>query len=282
MTHSTNAAPPRRRRRVFGIDVDVVNQGEVVRQIMEWCRTGEGGILVTPNLDHLTKLRTSEDLRRAYEKARLVLPDGRPLVWMARLDGGPPLSLVTGSDLIDPVCAAAARDGRSVFLLGSRMPVLEKAATVLKARYPALRVAGFHSPPMGFERSEAERRTALDAVRAAAPDILFVALGAPKQEIWAAESFEASGAKAIICIGAGLDFIAAEVARAPAAFRKAGLEWLWRALSEPTRLGPRYLGIMARLPGFVLGHVIDLWRTRTAPQNGGAERRRGTTRGHRG
>ncbi|MCW8088096.1 WecB/TagA/CpsF family glycosyltransferase [Sabulicella glaciei] len=249
------------RRRVFGIEVDLADQAEVVRQVMQWCRTGSGGVVVTPNLDHVVKLETSEPLRRAYERARLVLADGRPLIWMARLDGGPRLNLVTGSDLVEPVCAAAAREGRSIFLFGSRQEVLEKAAATLGQRHPGLRVAGLYAPPMGFDHSEEERRKALEAVRRADPDIVFVALGAPKQEVWATENFEATGAKAILCIGAGLDFVAGAVARAPTPFRRLGMEWLWRAVSEPRRLGGRYLGIMAKLPRLALHHLADARRS---------------------
>lgn len=250
---------PNLRRSVFGVEVDVVSQEEAVRRVVTWCRNGEtGGIVVTPNLDHVVKLRSDEALRRAYTKARLVLADGKPLVWLSRLDRGLPLELVTGSDLIEPVCVAAAREGSTVFLLGSRLEVLQKAATILTVRCPGLQIAGFYSPPMGFDRSQEEVRKALEAVQTAAPDILFVALGSPKQEVWAAEYAGATGAKAILCIGAGLDFIAGISVRAPAIFRRIGAEWLWRVLSEPRRLGGRYLRIFINLPLLAMRHVSDL------------------------
>ncbi|MDB5318289.1 MAG: glycosyl transferase [Rhodospirillales bacterium] len=254
------------RRRVFGVDVDVADQGEAVRRIMDWCQTGRGGVVVTPNLDHIVKLESSEPLRRAYQRSRLVLPDGWPLVWLARLDGGPLLDLVTGSDLVDPVCAAAAREGHSVFLFGSSPPILEAAARTLTGRHPSLHIAGLYSPPMGFDKSEDEKRKAVDAIKAAQPEIVFVALGAPKQEVWATEYFEATGAKAVLCVGAALDFIAGDVQRAPVVFRRLGMEWLWRALSEPRRLGGRYLGIMARLPVLTLRHFAEIRRTRVRPK----------------
>jgi N-acetylglucosaminyldiphosphoundecaprenol N-acetyl-beta-D-mannosaminyltransferase len=110
-----------------------------------------------------------------------VLPDGRPLIWMARLTGGLRLSLVIGSDLVEPICAAAARVGYPIFLLDSRPEVLKTTAEILLRRHSGLRIAGFYAPPMGFDTSEEERRKALEAVRTARTDIVFVALGAPKR-----------------------------------------------------------------------------------------------------
>ena len=251
-----SAAPLR--RRVFGIAVDVIAPAETVARVMAWCRdAAPGHIIVTPNLDHAVKLPRDAALRQAYGQAALVVPDGKPLVWMSRLDGGPPLHLVTGSDLIQPICAAAAAQARSVFLLGSRIEILQAAAARLVALYPGLVVAGLHAPPMGFEQSEAEQRRAAELVRAAAPDILLVALGSPKQELWAANYAMATGAHAILCIGAGLDFIAGAVRRAPPAFRRFGAEWLWRAVSEPRRLGQRYLRILAALPVLTIRHLAE-------------------------
>ena len=243
------------KRRIFGIDVDVTNQVDAVQRIMGWCERGEQGFVVTPNLDHVVKLRHDSAFREAYSRAKLVLADGKPLVWLGNLRK-PVLSLVTGSDLIEPVCAAAAGKGHSVFFFGSSDFVIKRAVEVLKARFPDLVVAGAYSPPMGFQASEAEKRRAIEVISAASPDIVFAALGAPKQEIWADEALPQLDTKAILCIGAGLDFIAGEVARAPMAFRRLGFEWLWRALSEPQRLGKRYLKILMLMPLLLAEHVM--------------------------
>jgi N-acetylglucosaminyldiphosphoundecaprenol N-acetyl-beta-D-mannosaminyltransferase len=250
------------RRRVYGVNVDVIGQTQAVSRIMRWCQTGHCGIVVTPNLDHVVKLQQDERLRRAYDVADLILADGLPLVLAARLDGGPRLKLVTGSDLIDPICAAAAREGFSVFFLGSSLEVLASAADLLSKRNEGLRVTGMYSPPMGFELIETEKAKALRAVNAAAPDIVFLALGAPKSEIWATTSREAFGAKAILCIGAGLDFVAGKRRRAPRVVRKMGLEWVWRLLSEPRRLHKRYITIILWLPILALRHFVDVYRGR--------------------
>lgn len=257
-THSLTQHPEGPRRVVFGVAVDVVSQEETVRRIMAWCAdAAPAGIVVTPNLAHVFNLQKDERLRAAYARARLVVADGQPLVWMSRLDGGPRLHLVTGSDLIDPICAAAAEQGRSVFLLGSRAAILESAAARLVARHRGLRIAGMHAPPMGFDSSAEARAIAIAAVRAAAADIVLVALGSPKQELWSAEYAEASGAHAIICIGAGLDFIAGARRRAPRLVRRIGAEWLWRAASEPRRLGGRYLRLLVALPMMTIRHFRD-------------------------
>jgi N-acetylglucosaminyldiphosphoundecaprenol N-acetyl-beta-D-mannosaminyltransferase len=249
----------RTKRRVFGIDIDVASQGEAIDRILSWCARGEKGFVVTPNLDHVLKLRRDADFRAAYEQARMVLPDGRPLIWLGNFGraDNPALSLVTGADLIEPLCAEAARDGFSVFLFGSSHKVLERAAERLRTLNPNLIVAGLYSPPMGFQSSEIEKRRAVKAIAAASPDIVLVALGAPKQELWAAETINQLNARAILCIGAGLDFIAGEVSRAPVLFRRVGAEWLWRALSEPRRLGRRYLSVLVYLPLLFAEHLFE-------------------------
>jgi N-acetylglucosaminyldiphosphoundecaprenol N-acetyl-beta-D-mannosaminyltransferase len=127
---------------------------------------------------------------------------------------------------------------------------------------------------MGFDKSEEEKGKAIEAIKAAKPDIVFVALGAPKQEVWATESFEATGAKAILCVGAALDFIAGAVQRAPVVVRRLGMEWLWRAVSEPRRLGGRYLGVMARLPMLTLRHFAEIRSTHVRLDEAAAGKRR--------
>jgi exopolysaccharide biosynthesis WecB/TagA/CpsF family protein len=208
------------------------------------------------------KLKRDERFRRAYDAADLVLADGYPLIVTSWLDGGPRLTRVTGSDLIQPICAAAARNGLSVFMLGSTDDVLDTASRLLCARNPGLRIAGLHAPPMGFEANEAAQARAIAAITAAAPDIVFVALGAPKQEIWAHAARDALGSAILLGVGASLDFIAGKQRRSPKLLSDIGLEWAWRMLTEPRRLGRRYLAIMALMPALVAQHAADMRRLR--------------------
>jgi exopolysaccharide biosynthesis WecB/TagA/CpsF family protein len=261
------------RRRVYGVDVDVIDRAAAVARIVTLCRTKRGGVVVTPNLDHVLKLKRDDRFRRAYDAADLVLADGYPLVLTARLDGGPRLTRVTGADLIEPICAAAARNGLSVFMFGSTADVLDTASRLLRERHPGLRVAGLHAPPMGFEALADAQARAVAAIKAAAPDIVFVALGAPKAEIWAHAVRDTLGGATLLCIGASLDFIAGKRRRAPKLLSDIGLEWAWRMVSEPRRLGRRYLSIIAMMPALVANHAADMRRLRRTKVHG---RRPGT------
>jgi N-acetylglucosaminyldiphosphoundecaprenol N-acetyl-beta-D-mannosaminyltransferase len=235
------------RRRILNVDVHCLDQAQAIGEILEWCDSGTSGVVVTPNLDHVLKLESHAGFRAAYERARMVLADGAPLVWASRLIGTP-VPHVPGSDLIQPLCAAAAARGHSVFLLGTTLDALAKAARRLVRDNPGLVIAGVYSPPFGFEKSPAELALIDEVINVARPNIVLAALGAPKQEIWASTAIDRIDANAVLCIGAGLDFIAGSLKRAPRAVRAAGLEWLWRALSEPRRLGRRYLKILLHVP----------------------------------
>jgi N-acetylglucosaminyldiphosphoundecaprenol N-acetyl-beta-D-mannosaminyltransferase len=244
---------PFEHQRILGINVDAVGQGAAIQEIIGWCNRGEQGVVVTPNLDHAVKLRRDMRFRHAYEHAGLVLADGAPLVWLSRL-AGRRLERVTGSDLILPLCRSAAAEGRSIFLLGSTSEILSRAAATLSRSVPSLEIAGTYAPPFGFLGLPDELKAAVDIVKSANPAILFLALGAPQQEIWADESGSELGVPAIVCCGAGLDFLAGAKQRAPAAMRRLGFEWLWRIATDPSRLGPRYGKIILLLPLLLVEH----------------------------
>jgi N-acetylglucosaminyldiphosphoundecaprenol N-acetyl-beta-D-mannosaminyltransferase len=202
---------------------------------------GARGYVVTPNVDHVVRLRRDAAFRRAYEGAAFVVADGMPLVWASRLLGRPLKGRVTGADLLPALCAVAAARGYSVFLLGGGDGVAPRAAAALLARFPGLRIAGTHTPPPGFGDAPGPVEAALDAVARARPDILFVGLGAPKQELWVHAHWDRIAATVAVCCGAAIDFAAGARSRAPGWVQHAGVEWLWRLLHEPKRLWRRYL-----------------------------------------
>jgi N-acetylglucosaminyldiphosphoundecaprenol N-acetyl-beta-D-mannosaminyltransferase len=242
------------RRRMFGIDIDAIDQATAVTEIVGWCGRRERGIVVTPNLDHVMKFREDAAFRSAYRKAKLVLADGAPIVWLSQL-GRPRLTRVTGADLVVPLCEAARQSGRSVFLVGSTFRSLSRAAQRLSVAIPGLEVAGIYAPSFGFFRSTEERAQMVEIINAAEPAILLVAFGAPKQEVWADETQQQLDVSAIVCVGAGLDFVAETTRRAPRFWRRLGMEWMWRVLTEPRRLGGRYLRIILWLPVLILEHA---------------------------
>jgi N-acetylglucosaminyldiphosphoundecaprenol N-acetyl-beta-D-mannosaminyltransferase len=226
----------------FGrIHADIVDFGGALDRIVELCRAGQGGMVVTPNVDHVVMAETDPALQKVYDDADLSLTDGKPLVWLAKAMGRPVPAKISGSDLIRPLIARAAKEGLSCFFFGGMEGIAEKAAAILKAEHQDLIVAGCHSPPFGFEKDPAKDRAAIDVVLAAKPNIVFVALGSPKQELWMDRHRHDLGAAVTLGIGASLDFIAGAVKRAPPWMSHMGLEWLYRLVQEPGRMYERYL-----------------------------------------
>jgi N-acetylglucosaminyldiphosphoundecaprenol N-acetyl-beta-D-mannosaminyltransferase len=186
-------------------------------------------------------LRTDSDLQLAYAGADLVLADGVPLVWASKILGTPLKERINGTDLFERLCDVAAERGYSIYLLGGNEGAAPKAATRLKARHPGLRIAGCSCPPMGFHLDPAQNNSVLTQIRESGADILFVGLGAPKQENWIYNHGRESGAAFAVGIGISFSFVAGEIRRAPIWMQRHGLEWLWRLMAEPRRLWKRYL-----------------------------------------
>jgi exopolysaccharide biosynthesis WecB/TagA/CpsF family protein len=213
----------------------------------------------TLNLDHVVKLRKDVEFRAAYKRAGLITADGFPIVLACRLQGKR-VSRVTGSDLILPISAEAARTGKSIYLFGSNLPVLNKASRLLHEANPGLTIAGVFAPPQGFNPTSEEARRCIATIGKSGADLCFVALGAPKQELFADCGKSLFPNISFICIGAGLDFIAGTQVRAPHWMQNCGLEWLWRAAGDPRRLFYRYLLCMLVLPSILVRAALVLPR----------------------
>ncbi len=222
-----------------------VTEQEAIEAIVNRARTGLGGYLVTPNVDHVCVAQVSEPFRDAHRAAYLSLVDGTPLMWLSAACGSRLPEKISGSDLIMPLCRRAAAEGLTVALFGASEKSSKKAYNELMASIPGLQVTTRVCPrfvPDGTNPSaDAEIRKAIEAVKAARPAIVFVAMGTPNQELFM-RRFESELIPSFLCgIGAGLDFIAAERRRAPQWVQKAGLEWIVRLIQEPSRLWRRYL-----------------------------------------
>jgi N-acetylglucosaminyldiphosphoundecaprenol N-acetyl-beta-D-mannosaminyltransferase len=202
---------------------------------------GQGGWIATANLDHLRRLQQPGEFRRVYEQADVVVADGMPVVWACRVQGTPVPERVAGSDLIRSLSVAAARARRSVYLLGGEPGTAEAAATRLVESAPGLVIAGTRCPPFGFERDPAQLEELRAALAAARPDVVFVALGSPKQELLIARLRDALPGAWWIGVGISFCFVAGTVRRAPRWLQRLGLEWLHRLVQEPRRLWARYL-----------------------------------------
>lgn len=220
---------------------------------------GTGFRLATVNLDHLVKIEQSAVFAAAYDAQDIVVADGRPITWAARL-AGQPVDLLPGSDMIEPLCRLAVETGRSVAMVGSSPAALSDAVAHLQRAAPDLRVAYTHAPAMGFDPEGAVAGDVLKEVEASGAGLCFLALGAPKQEVLAARGASLAPSVGFASIGAGLDFLGGHQQRAPAWMRALALEWLWRVVSAPGRMVPRYAQCFAVLPGV----LWRAWRDRKA------------------
>ena len=232
-----------RRVSLFGVEIDVVTMRQAVAVVRELLETTASscGFVVTPNVDHIVMLQEREDLVACYHDASLVLADGWPIVAASRLLGSALPERVAGSDLVPSLFAAAKpADELTTYLLGAAPGVAETAAEQIEKRWPAVRVVGTYSPPMGFEHDAAENQAILARIAKAAPKLLVVGLGAPKQELWVHQHHAQIEARVALCVGATIDFLAGNRKRAPLWMQRLGLEWLHRLLSEPRRMAGRY------------------------------------------
>jgi N-acetylglucosaminyldiphosphoundecaprenol N-acetyl-beta-D-mannosaminyltransferase len=186
-----------------------------------------------------------------------------PLIWASRLLTAPLKERITGVDLFQQVCERAARRGYSVYLLGGSPGAAENACACLKTRHPALKIAGWECHPYEFGNNPVENLQVQNRIRESGADILFVGLGAPKQEKWISAYGRGAGVGFAIGVGGTFSVVAGEVRRAPLWMQRSGLEWFWRVLMEPRRLWKRYLMggiIFSRL--FISEAVQLAWRRR--------------------
>jgi len=231
----------RERIDVGGVPVDRVTEAQVIAHILERLDAGRGGWVVTPNLDHLRRARRDPQFAGMLAEADLSLADGMPLVWASRLQGTPLPERVAGSTMTSTLAGAAAEAGRSLYLLGGDPGAADGAAKVLLKRYPSLTIAGTACPKFGFEQEAATFDRITEAVADASPDIVYVALGSPKQERVIRRMRAAVPGAWWLGVGISLSFLCGQVRRAPGWMQRSGLEWTHRLAQEPGRLGKRYL-----------------------------------------
>jgi N-acetylglucosaminyldiphosphoundecaprenol N-acetyl-beta-D-mannosaminyltransferase len=236
------APEPNERMRLMGAPIDVVTEAVAVRAIIEAAERGEGHWTVTANLDHIRRYHTESDQRRLIDEADLVVADGMPLIWASRLAGEPLPERVSGSSMVWSICQAARSHGQSLFLLGGDLGVAELAADVFRETYPGLDIAGTACPPMGFESNEREIARIRRLVAEASPDIVFVALGFPKQDSLIRLLRSSLPRSSFLGVGISLSYVTGELSRPPTWICQLGLEWAYRLWQEPTRrLARRYL-----------------------------------------
>ena len=226
---------------IYDVPMHSINEEECARWILDALVRSEGGWCVTVNLEILRQSYYDPSLRELILSSTLRVADGITLVWASRVAGIPLSERVCGSNLIYSLTEAAARNRRSVFLLGGNEGVAERAAVQLQEQNQGLRVVGTSCPPFGFEREPEEITEIVAQLQATQPDIVYVALGFPKAERLIAQIRHHLPKAWWIGVGISFSYVAGEIGRAPVWVQNLGLESYYRLAQEPRRLARRYL-----------------------------------------
>lgn len=224
---------------VLGLPLSPMTRDQAVEAVTALIEAGRPSYFITANVHYAMLTAQRPEFGPINGRAAFLLADGIPLVWASRLGPSPLPERVTGSDLIYRLCERAVQRGHRVYLLGGEEGVADEAARRLEALYPGLRVVGTACPSPDTLAGEG-RRAVVERVRSARPDLLLVALGQPKGELWLSEHLDELGVPACVQVGATLDFVAGRVRRAPPIVQKVGMEWAYRIYQEPRRLFLRY------------------------------------------
>lgn len=227
--------------RLMGAPIGVVTEARAVQMIIDAAEESRGHWTITANLDHLRRYHRDSLAKSLIEEADLVVADGMPLVWASCLVGKSLPERVAGSRMVWSICEMARARGQSIFLLGGDAGVAERAAVIFQARYPGLEVVGTACPPVGFHDDERAIEGLRLQLSEAAPRVVFVALGFPKQDLLIRRLRKVLPHASFVGVGISLSYVTGDVSPAPNWICSLGLEWAYRMSQEPTRLVRRYL-----------------------------------------
>lgn len=256
---------------LLGMPFACTTAKELLDHLFREKRAGRGGWLLTANLDFLRRYVKDPDVRALYDRADIVVADGMPIVWAAKVQGTPLPERIAGATLIFDLAKRAAEEGRSIYLLGGEEGAGAGAAQELMRLFPGLHVAGWNSPIISMIPTDIETSRVVDELRAKKPDILLVGLGSPKQERLIDAMRAQFPSTWMLGVGVSFSFVCGKVTRAPAWVQRVGLEWLHRLAQEPRRLARRYL--LEDLPFAGELFVRVLWgRSRSRARLSGPDR----------
>ncbi|WP_323366562.1 WecB/TagA/CpsF family glycosyltransferase [Leptothoe sp. PORK10 BA2] len=237
---------------ILDVEIDNLTREELLQRLAT-----DGGVVVTPNVDHLMKLQHDQEFRDVYEAVDFRVCDSKILMYAAQFLGTPICDKISGSDLLPWFCDYN-RDNPDVkiYMLGAAPGVAKLAQQKINARIGREIVVAAHSPSFGFEKNPEECKAIIERIQASSANVLVVGVGAPKQEKWIVKHRHAlTNIKTFLAVGAAIDFEAEHKPRSPEFVTELGLEWLYRTLSEPKRLWKRYL--IEDMPFF--GLVFQQW-----------------------
>lgn len=220
--------------------VNNVNMDEAIQSIEDMIASEKKSYIVAINVDVVMKIENDVRLKEITDKADMVLVDGKPLEWIAKWHKRPIKAKISGSDLIPILCKRAEEKSYSIFIIGGKEGIAEKAKQNLERNLPDIKIVGTYAPPFGFEKDGKELNRINEMISSVHPDILIACFGCPKQEKWIYENYQVYDAKVSVCAGATVDFLAGNVKRCPKWMSEHGLEWFYRFLQEPKRMFKRY------------------------------------------
>ena len=230
---------------ILGTKVSLVQIPELLGEMEQWIEQASeqepARYAVLTNINCVMSACRNADYRQVLNNADWAVADGMPLVWVARWRGAKHMRRrCYGPEILEAFCERAVQRGYRFYFYGGAEGVAEKLAETTRARFPGLKIAGFESPPFR-PLTEEEDAAVCERINSAAPDVVWVGLGAPKQDIWMAEHAARLRVPVLVGIGAAFDFFTGRIQQAPRWMRENGLEWLFRLLADPRRLWFRYL-----------------------------------------
>ena len=234
---------------VLGVRVDATDASHAIETIIQWGAEREQRSIFFCNAHMVVTSHDDAQLDAALKDADFVAPDGYPVAWSLRQQGYPEQSRVTGPDLMLGLIERAALEGQSIYLYGDTEETLERLQSFLMTRFPTLEIAGAHSPPFR-PRTDVDDQMDVSRINGTRPNLVFVALGCPRQEKWIHQNKSRVWAP-MLGVGAAFGFLSGSTPRAPAWMRSNGLEWAHRLAGNPRRLAKRYL----------VTNTLFLWRT---------------------
>lgn len=240
---------------IMGVQIDNIDFNEARKKIENYLKSDKLNVIYTPNPEIVMRAKEDESLVNMLNRADLVTADGIGLIYAAKINKVPLKERVTGFDMSMEMLKIANRDGLGIYLLGGAEGISKKASENIKKDYPNIKVLGNHS---GFfkgshtgNKDDKEELSILEEINRVKPDIIFVGMGFPRQEIWIDENRSRITGKVIIGNGGVMDILAGKVNRAPKVFQKLGLEWLYRLITNPSRIKRQII-----LPKFMLESIF--------------------------
>ena len=226
---------------LIGLNFDNLSFNEALDKITFLIDSKKKTVVFTPNVDHIVKINRNQKFKNIYDKVDLILNDSQVLYFASKILDKPLKGKISGSDLLPALCKVAAQKGYRIFFLGGNNNSSYHAAEKLRETYKSVQIVGTLSPEFGFENDISEINRVIDEINEAQPEILFIGLGTPKQEILINEYRDRINATLIIGVGASFEFSSGIIRRSPKWMQDFALEWLYRFIKEPKRLWKRYL-----------------------------------------